>query len=36
MNLATAVTTLQSAQFGKSAQTMDTWSGISGGNNRLH
>jgi len=32
MNLATAVTTLQNATFGKTAQTIDAWGGISGGN----
>jgi hypothetical protein len=32
MNLATAATTLQNASFGKTAQTMDAWSGISGSN----
>jgi Ca2+-binding RTX toxin-like protein len=36
MNLATAVTTLQNAQFGKTAQTIDAWSGISASNNKLH
>ena len=36
MNLATAVATLQNASFGKTAQTIDAWSGISASNNRLH
>ena len=36
MNLATAVSTLQSTSFGKTAQTLDAWGGVSGGNNRLH
>jgi Ca2+-binding RTX toxin-like protein len=36
LNLATAVTTLQSTSFGKTAQTIDAWSGISNGNNKLH
>ena len=38
MNLATAVSTLQSSTFGKSAQTIDAWSGISNGaaNSKLH
>jgi hypothetical protein len=36
MNLSTAATTLQSSSFGKSAQTLDTWSSISAGSNRLH
>lgn len=36
MNLATAISTLQNASFGKTAQTMDAWSGISTGNNKLH
>ncbi|HEX7641975.1 MAG TPA: calcium-binding protein [Burkholderiaceae bacterium] len=36
MNLATAVTTLQNGSFGKTAQTVDAWSGISGATNKLH
>jgi len=36
MNLATAVSTLQNATYGKTAQTIDAWSGISAGSNRLH
>jgi hypothetical protein len=35
MNLATAVSTLQSTSFGKTAQTIDAWSGISAGSNKL-
>ena len=36
MNLATAVTTLGNSTYGKTAQTIDAWSGISAGSNRLH
>jgi Ca2+-binding RTX toxin-like protein len=36
MNLATAVSTLGSSSYGKTAQTIDAWSGISTSNNKLH
>jgi Ca2+-binding RTX toxin-like protein len=36
LNLATAASTLQGSGFGKTAQTVDAWSGISGGANKLH
>ena len=36
LNLATADSTLQSSSFGKTAQTIDAWSGISNGANKLH
>ena len=36
MNLATAVSTVQSASFAKTAQAIDAWSSISTSNNKLH
>jgi hypothetical protein len=36
LDMAAAVTTLQNSQFGKTAQTIDTWSAISQSNNKLH
>jgi len=36
LNLATAATTLQGSGFGSMAQTVDAWSGVSGGANKLH
>ena len=36
LNLATAASTLQGSGFGSTAQTVDAWSGISGGANKLH
>ena len=35
LNLATAVSTLQTSGFGSAAQTVDAWSGISNGLNKL-
>ncbi|MFZ6654757.1 hypothetical protein [Undibacterium sp. TJN19] len=35
LNMATAVTTLQNASFGKTAQTVDAWAGVSASNNRI-
>lgn len=36
LNMATAVSTLQSNSFGKAAQTIDAWNGVSTSNNKLH
>jgi Ca2+-binding RTX toxin-like protein len=36
MNLGTAVSTLSNSSYGKTVQTLDAWSGISNGNNKLH
>jgi hypothetical protein len=36
LNLATAVSTLKTTGFGGTAQTIDAWSGVSNGANKLH